>query len=119
MDLGILRNVADGIAVIVWLWLCDGVPHCRLAAQGVRVFELKFSNYFNHHNTSPIVTMSTLNNNLAFTQYVLEKMEATLSIGLLEKEATFAVAERMVAFLVCCFTFLFFFVADLLVLVFF
>jgi hypothetical protein len=32
-------NVSDGIAVIMWLWLCDGVPHCQSAAQGVRVFE--------------------------------------------------------------------------------
>jgi hypothetical protein len=28
-------NVSDGIAVIAWLWLCDGVPHCQLVAQGV------------------------------------------------------------------------------------
>jgi hypothetical protein len=87
--------------------------------RGVEFLSLKFSNYFNHHNTLPIVTMSALNKNLAFTQCILEKMEATLSVGLLEKEAAFAVAEQMVALLVCRFTFLFFFVADLLVLVFF
>jgi hypothetical protein len=39
MDLGILLNASDGIAVIAWLWLCDGMPHCRSAAQGVRVSE--------------------------------------------------------------------------------
>jgi hypothetical protein len=49
--------------------------------------------------------MSALDKNLALTQRVLEKMQATLSIGLLEKEAAFAVAERMVASLVCCFYF--------------
>jgi hypothetical protein len=49
--------------------------------------------------------MSTLNKNLSFTQRVLEKMEATLSVGLLEKEAAFAVAEQMVASLVCYFYF--------------
>jgi hypothetical protein len=88
-------------------------------AQGVRVSNLKISIYFNHHNTSPIVTMSALDKNLAFTQRVLDKMKATLSVGLLEKEAAFAVAERMVASLLCCFTFLFFFIADLLGSVFF
>jgi hypothetical protein len=46
-------------------------------------------------------------------------MEATLSVSLLEKEAAFSVAERMVALLVHCCTFLFFFVADLLVSVLF
>jgi hypothetical protein len=47
--------------------------------------------------------MSALDKNLAFTQHILEKMEATLSVSLLEKEATSAVAERMVASLVCYF----------------
>jgi hypothetical protein len=62
---------------------------------------LKIFIYFNHHDTLPIITMSALDKNLTFTQHVLEKMEATLSVGLLEKEAAFAVAERMVALLVC------------------
>jgi hypothetical protein len=49
--------------------------------------------------------MSALDKNLTFTQHVLEKMEATLSVGLLEKEAAFAVVEQMMALLVCCFYF--------------
>jgi hypothetical protein len=95
---------------------------CHIVDQRLRGFEflsLKIYIYFNHHNTSPIVTMSALDKNLVFTQRVLEKMEATLSVALLEKQATFAVAEQMVALLVCCFTFLFFFIADLLGSVFF
>jgi hypothetical protein len=63
--------------------------------------------------------MSAVDKHLAFTQCVLKKMEATLSVGLLEKEAAFAVAERMVASLVCLVFFSCFFVADLVVLVFF
>jgi hypothetical protein len=86
-------NASDGIAVIVWLWLCDGVPHCRSALRGFEFLSLKISIYFNHHDTLPIVTMSALDKNLAFTQHVLEKKEVTLSVGLLEKEAAFAVAE--------------------------
>jgi hypothetical protein len=81
---------------------------CHIVDWQLRGFEflsLKFSIYFNHHGTSPIVTMSALDKNLAFTQHVLEKMEATLSVGLLEKEAAFTVAERMVALLVCYFYF--------------
>jgi hypothetical protein len=62
--------------------------------------------------------MSADDKHLAFTQHILEKMEATLSVGLLEKEAAFAVAERMVALLVCLMFFSCFFV-DLVVLVFF
>jgi hypothetical protein len=50
---------------------------------------------------------------------MLEKMEPTLSVSLLEKEVAFAVAERMVASLVCLLFFSRFFVADLVVLVFF
>jgi hypothetical protein len=71
----------------------------RLVAQGVRVLSLKISNFFNinHHNKN----MSAVDKHLAFTQCMLEKIEATLSVGLLEKEAAFAVAERMVASLVC------------------
>jgi hypothetical protein len=46
-------------------------------------------------------------------------MEAVLSVGLLEKEATFEVAERMVASLVCLVFFSCFFVANLVVPVFF
>jgi hypothetical protein len=49
--------------------------------------------------------MSADNKHLAFTQRVFEQMEATLSVGLLEREAAFAVAERMVALLVCLFCF--------------
>jgi hypothetical protein len=52
--------------------------------------------------------MSADDKHLAFTQRVLERMEATLSVGLLEREAAFAVAERMVASLVCLFVFLLF-----------
>jgi hypothetical protein len=63
--------------------------------------------------------MSADDKHLAFTQHVLEKMEATLSVGLLEREAAFAVAERMVALLVCLVFFSCFFVADLVVPVFF
>jgi hypothetical protein len=50
--------------------------------------------------------MSADDKHLAFTQRVLEKMEVTLSVGLLEREAAFAVAERMVASLVCLFVYL-------------
>jgi hypothetical protein len=81
---------------------------CHIVDRWLRGFEflsLKISIYFNHHNTSPIVTMFALDKDLTFTQRVLEKMEATLSVGLLEKEAAFAVAERMVALLVCYFYF--------------
>jgi hypothetical protein len=63
--------------------------------------------------------MSTVEKHLDFTQRVLEKMEATLSVSLLEREAAFAVAERMVALLVCLVFFSCFFVADLVVPVFF
>jgi hypothetical protein len=50
--------------------------------------------------------MSADNKHLAFTQHALEKMEVTLSVGLLEREAAFAVAEGMVASLVCLLFFL-------------
>jgi hypothetical protein len=63
--------------------------------------------------------MSADDKHLAFTQRVVEKMEATLSVGLLEKEAAFAVGERMVALLVCLLFFSCFFVADLVIPVFF
>jgi hypothetical protein len=63
--------------------------------------------------------MSADDKHLAFTQRVLEKMEATLSVGLLEREAAFAVAERMVALLVCLLFFSCWFVADFIILVFF
>jgi hypothetical protein len=63
--------------------------------------------------------MSADNKHLTFTQRVLEKMEATLSVGLLEREAAFAVAERMVASLVCLLLFSCWFVADFVILVFF
>jgi hypothetical protein len=106
--------------VIAWLWLCDGVPLCRSVAQGVRVFEFDFfttSTSTTTQNTS--ANMSADNKHLAFTQRVLEKMEATLSVGLLEREAAFAVAERMVALLVCLLFFSCCFVADLVTPVFF
>jgi hypothetical protein len=63
--------------------------------------------------------MSADNKHLAFSQRVLEKMDATLSVGFLEREAAFAVAERMVASLVCLLFFSCCFVADLVTLVFF
>jgi hypothetical protein len=63
--------------------------------------------------------MSADDKHLAFTQRVLKKMEATLSVGLLEREADFAVAERMVASLVCPMFFSCCFVADFVVPVFF
>jgi hypothetical protein len=63
--------------------------------------------------------MSADDKHLAFTQRVLEKMEATLSVGLLEREATFAVAERMVGSLLCLLFFSCYFVADFMILVFF
>jgi hypothetical protein len=63
--------------------------------------------------------MSADDKHLAFTQRILKKMEATLSVGLLEKEAAFAVAERMVASLVCLLFFSCCFVADLVILAFF
>jgi hypothetical protein len=63
--------------------------------------------------------MSADDKHLAFTQCVLEKMEATLSVSLLEREAAFAVAERMVASLVCPLFFSCCFVADFVILVFF
>jgi hypothetical protein len=63
--------------------------------------------------------MSVVDKHLTFTQCILKKMEATLSVSLLEKEATFAVAERMVASLVCLMFFSCFFLADLVVPVFF
>jgi hypothetical protein len=52
-------------------------------------------------STSTTTTKHICQQHLAFTQRILEKMEATLSVGLLEREAAFAVAERMVASLVC------------------
>jgi hypothetical protein len=85
---GFLLNASDRIVVITWLWLCDGMPRCQLAAQGVRLFEFDF-------------------------------FEATLSVGLLEREAAFAVAERMVASLVCPLFFSCCFVADFVILVFY
>jgi hypothetical protein len=63
--------------------------------------------------------MSADDKHLTFTQHVLKKMEATLSVGLLEREAAFAVAERMVASLVCLLFFSCCFVANLVTLVFF
>jgi hypothetical protein len=63
--------------------------------------------------------MSAIDKHLAFTQRVLKKMEPTLSVGLLEKEVAFVVAERVVASQVCLLFFSRFFVADVVVLVFF
>jgi hypothetical protein len=94
---------------------------CHIVDRWLRGFEFfEFENFqlLQPPHTLPIVTMSTLDKNLVFTQRILEKMEVTLSVSLLEKEAAFAVAERMVALLACFCSFLFFFVADLLVLVF-
>jgi hypothetical protein len=61
-----------------------------IGSSGGSSFEFEIFNHFliNHYNTLLIITMSALNKNLVFTQCVLEKMEATLSIGLLEREAT-------------------------------
>jgi hypothetical protein len=87
---------------------------------GFEFLSLSFS-LFQHQlpQQNASANMSVDNKHLAFTQRVLEKMEATLSVGLLEREAAFAVAERMVASLVCLLFFSCCFVADLVTLVFF
>jgi hypothetical protein len=96
---------------------------CHIVDRRLRGFEflsLTFSlvqHQLPQQNTS--ADMSADNKHLAFTHHVLEKMEATLSVGLLEREAAFAVAERMVASLVCLLFFSCYFVADFVILVFF
>jgi hypothetical protein len=94
---------------------------CHVVDWRLRGFEFLSFSLLQHQLPQQNVSanMSADDKHLAFTQRVLEKMEVTLSVGLLEREAAFAVAERMVALLVCLLFFSCWFVADFVILVFF